>query len=106
MDTDIQETLLTSFSDRELGEMMQEFFLDDAVDIVEETPANVVKRVLKNIAPESRELINQIMHYPKYIAGSIMTVEYVSLRESLTVSETFDRIRKTGIDKETIYTFM
>ena len=103
MSYDSQELLLNTFSDAELKAVFDEMFLDDTVDIIEEMPANVVKRIIKQSDAETRELINQILNYPKDSAGTIMTVEYVSLREHWTVKECFDRIRKVAVDKETIY---
>lgn len=104
MDSDEQELLINAFSDRELKDVVDELFVDDAVDIIEEMPANVVKRILKHTDAETRNSINQILRYPKDSAGSIMTTEYVTLRPDMTVSEAFDKIRRTGVDKETIYT--
>ena len=104
MDPDAQELLIRGFSDTELKEVLDELYVDDAADIVEEMPANVVKRILKNADPEMRSSINQILRYPEYSAGSIMTTEYVSLRPHMTVEEAILRIRRQGIDKETIYT--
>ena len=104
MDPDAQELLIRGFSDNELKEVLDELYVDDAADIVEEMPANVVKRILKNADPEMRSSINQILRYPEYSAGSIMTTEYVSLRPSMTVGEAILRIRRQGVDKETIYT--
>ena len=104
METDAQELLIRGFSDNELKEVLDELYVDDAADIVEEMPANVVKRILKNVDPEMRSSINQILRYPEYSAGSIMTTEYVSLRPSMTVEEAILRIRRQGVDKETIYT--
>ncbi len=104
MDSDEQEHLINAFSERELKDVLDELFVDDAVDIIEEMPANVVKRILKHTDPETRNTINEILKYPKDSAGSIMTTEYVSLRPSMTVSDAFDKIRRTGVDKETIYT--
>ena len=92
MDSDEQELLINAFSERELH------------DVVEELPANVVKRILRHTDSEMRNSINEILRYPKDSAGSIMTTEYVSLKKDMTVSEAFDRIRRTGVDKETIYT--
>lgn len=103
MDSGEQELLINAFSDRELKDVIDELFVDDAVDIIEEMPANVVKRILKHTDPETRNSINQILRYPKDSAGSIMTTEYVTLRPDMTVSESFDKIRRTGVDKETIY---
>ena len=90
--------------DRELKEVIDELYVDDAVDIVEEMPANVVQRILTQADPEMRKQINEILRYPENSAGSIMTTEYVSLRPNMTVEEAILRIRRTGIDKETIYT--
>ena len=104
MEPDAQELLIRGFSDNELKEVLDELYVDDAADIVEEMPANVVKRILKNVDPEMRSSINQILRYPEYSAGSIMTTEYVSLRPSMTVEEAILRIRRQGVDKETIYT--
>ena len=104
MDNDLQEILIQAFSDKELQEVLDELYLDDAVDIVEEMPANVVKRILRQTSPEVRKKINEILHYPEDSAGSIMTIEYVDLKKTMTVDEAFSRIRATGVDKETIYT--
>ena len=104
MDTDYQEKLLSSFTDNELKEVINELYIDDAVDIIEEMPANVVKRILKNSDQETRKTINEILKYPDDSAGSIMTTEYVSLDEDITVEDALKRIRRTGVDKETIYT--
>lgn len=104
MDASTQEILIHAFSENELKAVMEELYVDDAVDIIEEMPANVVKRILKNTSPEMRKTINEFLKYPDDSAGSIMTVEYVSLRPSMTVKDAIARIRRTGIDKETIYT--
>lgn len=104
MESDAQAMLIQGFSDNELKEVLDELYLDDAVDIVEEMPANVVKRILMNTDPTTRRMINEILKYPDDSAGSIMTIEYVSLRRHMTVEEAIKRIRRTGIDKETIYT--
>ena len=104
MEADAQELLIRGFSDNELKEVLDELYVDDAADIVEEMPANVVKRILKHADPEMRHSINQILRYPENSAGSIMTTEYVSLRPHMTVEEAILRIRRQGIDKETIYT--
>ena len=104
MEPDDQELLIRGFSDNELKEMLDEIYVDDAVDIVEEMPANVVKRILKHADPEMRNSINQILQYPENSAGSMMTTEYVSLRPHMTVEESILRIRRQGVDKETIYT--
>ena len=104
MEPDAQELLIKSFSDNELKEIVDELYVDDAADLVEEMPANVVKRILKQADPEMRSRINQILRYPDNSAGSIMTTEYVSLRPAMTVGEAILRIRRQGVDKETIYT--
>ena len=104
METEEQELLIRSFSDNELKEIVDELFVDDAAALVEEMPANVVKRILRQADPEMRKSINQILRYPDNSAGSIMTTEYVSLRPAMTVEESILRIRRQGVDKETIYT--
>ena len=104
MDPDAQELLIRGFSDSELREVLDELYVDDAVDIVEEMPANVVRRILSQADPQMRKEINEILRYPENSAGSIMTTEYVSLRPGMTVEESILRIRRTGVDKETIYT--
>ncbi len=104
LDSDTQEMLIKGFSDNELKEILDELYLDDAVDIIEEMPANVVKRIIRHTDPEMRRNINEILNYPKDSAGSIMTIELVDLKEDMTVADAFTRIRRTGLDKETIYT--
>ena len=104
MSPESQELLVQGFSDRELDEVMGQQFLDDTVDMIEEMPANVVKRVLRHVDPETRKMINQVLNYPKDSAGSIMTMEYVDLKRSMTVEQAFERIRRTGVEKETVYT--
>ena len=104
MEPEAQELLIRGFSDSELKEVIDELYVDDAVDIVEEMPANVVQRILSQAEPDMRKQINEILRYPEDSAGSIMTTEYVSLRPNMTVGEAILRIRRTGIDKETIYT--
>ena len=104
MDSDVQQKLIHKLSDRELKAVLDELFLDDTVDLIEEMPASVVKRVLAQSDAETRAFINDILKYPKDSAGSIMTIEFVSLRPTMTVDDAFERIRRTAIDKETIYT--
>lgn len=104
MDSDVQKSLINALSDKELTEVVEDLFLDDTVDIIEEMPANVVKRILSNTSPETRATINQLLNYPKDSAGSIMTTEFVELRARMTVEDAFSRIRATGLDKETVYT--
>ncbi|MBQ1283420.1 MAG: magnesium transporter [Clostridia bacterium] len=103
LDPDNQEALIKAFSDNELKEVLDEMYLDDAVDLVEEMPANVVRRILQNTDEETRKMINEVLKYPRDSAGSMMTIEYVQLKESMTVADSFQTIRRTGIDKETIY---
>ena len=104
MDSEEQELLIKGFSDTELKEVLDELYVDDAVDVVEEMPANVVDRIIDQSEPGMRKEINEILRYPENSAGSIMTTEYVSLREKMTVSEAIQKIRRTGVSKETIYT--
>ena len=104
MDEDQQQLLIQSFSDSELKEVVDELYMDDAADLVGEMPANVVMRILRQADPEMRHMINEILKYPEDSAGSIMTTEYVSLRPEMTVEDAIKRIRRTGIDKETINT--
>ncbi|MDO4492487.1 MAG: magnesium transporter [Clostridia bacterium] len=104
MDPEIQELLIKGFSDSELRQILDELFVDDAADIVEEMPANVVKRILAQADPQMRKEINEILKYPENSAGSIMTTEYISLRPKMTVEEAFVRIRRLATDRETIYT--
>ena len=104
MEPEAQELLIRGFSDNELKEILDELYVDDAADLVEEMPANVVKRILKQADPEMRKSINQILRYPENSAGSLMTTEYVALRPKMTVEEAILRIRRQGVDKETIYT--
>lgn len=104
LDGDTQEALIHAFSDNELKEVLDELYLDDAVDVIEEMPATVVKRILLNTDSETRRSINALLKYPEDSAGSIMTPEFVDLKKSMTVEDAFKRIRRTGVDKETIYT--
>lgn len=102
LDSDEQELLIRGFSNTELKEVLDELYLDDAVDIVEEMPAGVVKRILQHADPETRKSINEILKYPEDSTGSIMTTEFVDLKETMTVEDALKRIRRTGPDKETI----
>lgn len=104
IDTDTQENLIKAFTDKELKEVIDDMFLDDTVDVIEEMPANVVKRILRNSDPENRKLINELLEYPEDTAGSIMTTEFVALSPTMTVDAAFEKIRQTGLNKETIYT--
>ncbi|MDO4846039.1 MAG: magnesium transporter, partial [Oscillospiraceae bacterium] len=104
MESDDQALLIRGFSDAELGAVINELFVDDAVDLVEEMPANVVRRILAQAEPAMRREINELLRYPENSAGSIMTTEYVTLRPNMSVDDAIAHIRKTGVDKETIYT--
>jgi magnesium transporter len=104
LSADTKENLIELLTDPELGHIVNDLFLDDAVDFIEEMPANVVKRVLKNASEDTRKQINQLLQYQEDSAGSIMTTEYVDLKKEMTVEESFTRIRRVGMDKETIYT--
>ena len=104
IDSDIQEELIRAFTDKELKAVIDDMFLDDTVDVIEEMPANVVKRILKNSSAENRKQINELLEYPDDSAGSIMTTEYVSFSQNMTVEMAFDKIRRTGVNKETVYT--
>ena len=104
MEPEYQELLIRAFSDTELREVLDELYVDDAVDLIEEMPATLVKRILKHTDPDTRKSINEILRYPEDSAGSLMTIEYVDLKRSMTVADAFTRIRRTGVDKETIYT--
>ena len=103
LDSDVQEALINALTDKELKSIVDQLFMDDATDLIEEMPANVVKRILKHINSENRKIINELLNYPEDSAGSIMTVEFVDLKENMTVQEAFDRIKKIGLKKETVY---
>ena len=104
MEVEMQEFIINSMSDYELQKIVEELYIDDAVDMLEELPATVVRRVLANAKPDTRALINQFLQYPDDSAGSIMTAEYIGLKKNMTVEQSFDYIRKNAVDKETIYT--
>lgn len=104
MSPDSQKLLINCFTDAELKAVLDDMFLDDTVDVIEEMPANVVKRILNQTDAQSRKWINEVLKYPKDSAGTLMTMEYVNLKKDWTVKQSFDRIRKTAVDKETIYT--
>ena len=104
IDSDLQEKLINLFTDKELKEVLNEIFLDDTVDLIEEMPANVVKRILKNITAKDRKLVNELLKYSEDSAGSIMTPEYIDFKENMTILEAFEKIRRVGEDKENIYT--
>ncbi len=103
MDSDMQQLLIEAFSDTELRNVMDELFMDDTADIIDEMPATVAKRILQQTDAKTRKIINQLLAYPDDSAGSIMTTEYIDLKKSMTVDDAFERIRKVGFDTETIY---
>lgn len=103
MDSDTQEKLIETLSDKEVAGIVSKLYIDDAADLIDELPANLVNKVLQNASPTKRKAINEILKYPEDSAGSIMTVEYVDIKSGMTVKECFDRIRKIGLNKETVY---
>lgn len=103
LDSDLQEKLINNFTDKELKVVVDDLFMDDTVDLIEEMPSNVVKRILKNIKASDRKVINELLKFPEDSAGSIMTTEMIELKEDMTVDRAFQIIKDTGIDKETIY---
>ena len=103
MDSDTQEKLIETLSDKEVASIVSKLYIDDAADLIDELPANLVNKVLQNASPTKRKAINEILKYPEDSAGSIMTVEYVDIKSGMTVKECFDRIRKIGLNKETVY---
>jgi magnesium transporter len=104
IEPDKQQIIVEALTDAEIGRIVGELFVDDAVDFIEEMPSNVVKRVLRNVTEDKRQIINQLLQYPEDSAGTIMTTEFVDLKEDVNVNEAFSKIRRTGVDKETIYT--
>ena len=104
LEPDVQEHIINSITDAELAKIIEDLFVDDAVDMLEELPATVVKRVMRTAGPETRSLINQFLKYPENSAGSIMTAEYIGLKKYMNVEQAFAYIRAHGVDKETIYT--
>ena len=103
LDSDIQEKLLNALTDKELKSVVDELFMDDTVDLIEEMPSNVVKRILKNIDKADRKVVNELLKYPDDSAGSIMTTEFVDLKENMTVDDAFAKIKQIGLSKETVY---
>ena len=104
IDPDLQEKLIYSFTDKELKQVVDDLYMDDTVDLIEEMPSNVVKRILRNVPKKERDVINELLKYPEDSAGTIMTTEFIDLKINMTVKEAFEKIRKIGIDNETIYT--
>lgn len=103
LESDLQNALVTHLSDREMGEILEELATDDAVDMLEEMPASVVKKILRNATPETRAELNRFLAYPENSAGSVMTSEFIDLRRDMTCAQAVERIRSTGLDKETVY---
>ncbi len=104
MDSDLQQLLIEAFSDAELKQVLDELFLDDTVDIIDEMPALVAKRIIKQTDAKTRKMINQLLAYPDDSAGSIMTTEYIDLKRDMTVADAFNKIRRVGLESETVYT--
>ena len=104
LEPDVQEKLINYFTDKELKNVLDELFFDDTVDLIEEMPANVVKRILRNVDVKDRKIINELLAYPDDSAGSLMTTEFIDLKENMTVEDAFEKIRKIGLEKETVYT--
>ena len=104
LEPDVQEKLINYFTDKELKNVLDELFFDDTVDLIEEMPANVVKRILRNVDVKDRKIINELLAYPDDSAGTIMTTEFIDLKENMTVEDAFEKIRKIGLEKETVYT--
>lgn len=104
LDAPIQERIITAMTDREIAVIVEDLFLDDAVDMLTEMPANIVRRIKKNTTPETRAQINRLLAYPEDSAGSVMTSEFVDLRKTMTVAQAISHIKHTGVDKETVYT--
>lgn len=105
LESDVQKTLLEAFSDEELSQVVERLFVDDTVDLIEEMPANVVHRIIENATPEKRNILNVLLQYPKDSAGSGMTTEFVELKTQMTAADVFKNIKRSGIDRETIYDF-
>ena len=103
LDSDLQEKLIGFFTDKELKAVIDELFMDETVDLIEEMPSNVVKRILKNVDKEDRRTINELLNYPEDSAGSIMTTEFIDLKENMTVEEAFKEVKKDCVNQETIY---
>lgn len=103
LDSDVQEKLINAFTDKELKNIIDELFMDDTVDLIEEMPSNVVKRILNNINKTDRKIVNELLNYPEDSAGSIMTTEFIDLKENMSVEEAFAKIKKIGLQKETVY---
>ena len=104
METDMREKLIKDLTDAELKNVLDELFMDDTVDLIEEMPSNVVTRILRNVDKNDRKIINELLKYPDDSAGSIMTTEFIDLKENMTIEQALDRIRQIGTDSETIYT--
>ena len=104
LDSDLQEKLINLFTDKELKEVLNDLFLDDTADLIEEMPASVVRRIVKNINKKDRKIVNELLKYPEDSAGSIMTPEFIDFKVNMTMEEAFENLRKVGADKANIYT--
>lgn len=104
MESDMREKLINDFTDKELKNILDELFMDDTVDLIEEMPSNVIPKILRSIPKEDRKIINELLKYPEDSAGSIMTTEFIDLKDDMTAEEALKRVRKIGVDSETIYT--
>ena len=104
MESNVRERLIQSFTDKELKSILDELFMDDTVDLIEEMPSNIVPKILKAISKEDRKIINELLKYPDDSAGSIMTTEFIDFKENMTIEQALDRVREIGTDSETIYT--
>ena len=104
MESNVREKLIQSFTDKELKSILDELFMDDTVDLIEEMPSNIVPKILKAISKEDRKIINELLKYPDDSAGSIMTTEFIDFKENMTIEQALDRVREIGTDSETIYT--
>ena len=104
LESDLQEKLINLFTDKELKEVLEELFLDDTADLIEEMPANVVRRIVKNISKKDRKIVNELLKYPEDSAGSIMTPEFIDFKVNMTMEEAFENLRKVGADKANVYT--
>ena len=103
LDAESQEKLINCLTDTEIKNVMNEIYMDDAVDLIEEMPSNVVKRILTNTKPENRKIINELLKYPDDTAGTLMTTEFIDLKENMTVEVAFDYIKRKALKKETVY---
>ncbi len=104
LDSDIQEKLINTFTDKEIKAVLDELYMDDTVDLIEEMPSNIVKRILKHIPKEDRQIINRLLQYPDDSAGSMMTTEFIDIKEGMTVEQALAKVKRDGVNTETVYT--